>query len=28
MDEIKPEYNIYLKAGSNLGRSFSEEVQT
>jgi len=27
MDEIKPEYNINLKAGSNLGRSFSEEVR-
>ena len=27
MDEIKPEYNINLKAGSNLGRKFSEEVR-
>ena len=27
MDEIKPEYNINLKAGSNFGRVFSEEVR-
>ena len=27
MDEIKPEYNINLKAGSNLGRTYSEEVR-
>ena len=27
LDEIKPEYNINLKAGSNLGRTFSEEVR-
>ena len=27
-DEIKPEYNINLKAGSNLGRTFSDEVRT
>jgi hypothetical protein len=27
LDEIKPEYNINLKAGSNLGRIFSEEVR-
>ena len=28
MDEIKPEYNINLKAGSNLGRTFPKEVRT
>jgi group I intron endonuclease len=27
LDKIKPEYNINLKAGSNLGRSYSEEVR-
>jgi group I intron endonuclease len=27
MNEIKPEYNINLQAGSNLGRTFSEEVR-
>ncbi len=27
LDEIKPEYNINLKAGSNLGRTYSEEVR-
>lgn len=27
IDEFKPEYNINLKAGSNLGRHFSEEVR-
>ena len=27
MDEIKPEYNINLKAGSNLGRTFSKEIR-
>ena len=27
LDEIKPEYNINLKAGSNLGRTFSEEIR-
>jgi len=28
LDKIKPEYNINFKAGSNLGRSYSEEVRT
>jgi group I intron endonuclease len=27
LDKIKPEYNINLKAGSNLGRSYSETVR-
>ena len=27
LDKIKPEYNINIKAGSNLGRSYSEEVR-
>jgi len=27
LDKIKPEYNINFKAGSNLGRSYSEEVR-
>lgn len=27
LDKIKPEYNINLKAGSNLGISYSEEVR-
>lgn len=27
LDEIKPEYNINLQAGSNLGRIFSEKVR-
>ena len=26
LDEIKPEYNINLKAGSNLGRIYSAEI--
>ena len=27
LEKIKPEYNINFKAGSNLGRSYSEEVR-